>query len=94
MFRDKLKSHNLVGLVVPLCHISCSRIVLVRISGRTKQMFYVKDINHRATNRPTRWWQLRDPATNGWRLASGENRIGFALLSLVFIAASVLLFWP
>ncbi|MCY1224487.1 hypothetical protein D9M68_524860 [compost metagenome] len=39
-------------------------------------------------------WELRDPETNRWKVSAGENRIGFALLSLVFIAASVLLFWP
>lgn len=38
--------------------------------------------------------ELRDRERNRWRLSSGENRIGFALLSAIFIAASALLLCP
>lgn len=38
-------------------------------------------------------WQLRDPKTNRWKVSDDKNRIGFALLSLVFIAASIILLW-
>ncbi|KQY78635.1 hypothetical protein ASD52_01960 [Ensifer sp. Root142] len=38
-------------------------------------------------------WNLRDAKTHRWNVSDDKNRIGFALLSLVFIAGSIVLLW-